>query len=98
MADLPNGLYVMVDRQNGENQECATAFHRPTLPYVSIIDAIRANLPLPVWRLQQRSGRDARTPDMTVEDTLKVPGGCANVTIVSPIFDLRHQHIAIDHA
>ena len=36
--------------------------------------------------------------DRGVEDTLKVPGGCANVTIVSPIFDLRHQHIAIDHA
>ena len=33
-----------------------------------------------------------------MEDTLKVPGGGANVTIVSPIFDLRHQHIAIDHA
>ena len=83
---------------NGDNQECATAFHQPTLPYVRIIDAIRANLPLPVWRLQKRSGRDARTPDMTVEDTLKVPGGCANVTIVGPIFDLKHQHIAIDHA
>ena len=27
MADLLNGLYVMVDRQNGENQECATAFN-----------------------------------------------------------------------
>ena len=65
---------------------------------MSIIDAIHANLPLLVWHLQQRSSRDARTPDMTLEVTLTVPSGCANVTVVSHIFDLRHRHIAIDHA